>query len=90
MHRHTAQGHWAVELLQCTATVPVGSGQQNCCNAPPHCPRAVGSGAATMHRHTARGQWAVELPQCGTATLPVGTSYNALPHCLGAVGREPL
>ena len=33
MHCHTTRGRRAVELLQCTATLPVGSGQWNSCNA---------------------------------------------------------
>ena len=75
MHRHTARGQWAVQLLQCTATLPGGSGQCNSCNTPPHCLGAVGSGTPAMHCHTAWGQWA-------------GTCCNAPPHCLGhgAVG----
>ena len=48
MHCHTAWGHWAVELLQCTATVPGGSGQWNSCNALPHCLGAVGGISPTM------------------------------------------
>ena len=146
MHRHTAQGQWArelvqcsaalrggsgavgirtpvmhchtaeaVQLMQCTATLPGGSGQWNSCNALPHCLGAVGSGTPASHCLTAWGQWAVELLQ-SIATPPGGggqwnscnarahqlggrgvpprrrslakerTSWNALPHCLGAVG----
>ena len=77
------------ELLQCTASLPGGSGQCKNCNALPHCLGAVGSGTPVKHCHTAQGQWAVELLQC-TASLPGGrgqwNSRNALPHCLGAVG----
>ena len=61
MHCNTAWGLWAVELLQCTTTVPGGRGQWNCCNALPHCLGVVGSGTAAMHYHTAWGQGAVEL-----------------------------
>ena len=64
MHRHTACGQWAVELLLCTATVPGGNGQWNSYNALPHCLWVVGSGTPAMHRHTACGQWAVELLLC--------------------------
>ena len=71
-HCHTACGQWAVELLQCTATLPGGSGRCNSYNAAPHCLWAVGSGTPPTHCHTASGQWAVELLQC-TATLPGGS-----------------
>ena len=37
----TACGQWAVQLLQCTASLPGGSGQWNFCNALPHCIGAV-------------------------------------------------
>ena len=33
MHRHTAWGQWAVELLLCTATPPEGGGQRSSRNA---------------------------------------------------------
>ena len=79
-----------MELVQCTTTLPKGSGRWKGCNALRHCLRGVGNGSPAMHRHTAWGQWAVELLQC-TATLPEGSgqwnSCNALPHCLGAVGN---
>ena len=77
MHCHTARGQWAVELvvvqlLQCTATLPAGSGQCNSCNALPHCLGAVGSGTPVMHCHTPQGQWAAELLQ-RTPSLPRGS-----------------
>ena len=50
MHRLTALGQWAVELLQRTTSLPGGSGQWNSCNALPHCLGAVGSGTPAMHR----------------------------------------
>ena len=86
----TAWGQWAVQLLQCTATLPEGSGQRNSCNALPHCLWAVGSEARALHRHTVWAQWAVELLSF-TASLPRGGGQwkccNALPHCLGAQGN---
>ena len=89
MHCLTTLGQWAVELLQCTASLPGGSGQRNSCNALPHCLGAVGSETPAMHCLTAWGQWAVQLLQC-VASLPGGNgqwnSRNGLPHCLGAVG----
>ena len=66
------RGQWAVELLQCTAALPGGSGQWTSCNALPHCLGAVGSAIPAMHCLTARGQWAVQLLQY-TAPLPWGS-----------------
>ena len=70
----TALGQWAVELLQCTASLPGGSGQWK----------------PAMHCPTAWGRWAVQLLVCRTVSLPRGSgqwnSCYALPHCLGAVG----
>ena len=43
-------------LLQCTASLPLGSRQCNSCNALPHCPGAVGSATPGMHCLTALGQ----------------------------------
>ena len=87
MHCLTALGQWAVQLLQCTASLPGGSGQWNSCNTLPHylgavdsgtfalhcltALGAVGSGTSAMHCRTAWGQWAVEPLQC-TASLPWG------------------
>ena len=86
-----ARGQGAVDLLQCTASLPEGSGQCNSCNAPPHCLGAVGGATSTMHGLTAWGQWAVELLQC-TASLPGGggqcNSCNPLPHCPGEEEEE--
>ena len=75
MHCDAACGEWAMELLQCTATLPVGSGLWNSCNALPNCLGAVGSGTAARHRQTACGKWAVELLQC-TATLLGGSGQG--------------
>ena len=74
-----------MQLLQCTASLPGGSGQCNSCNALPHCLGAldsatsalhcltalgaVGSATSAMHSPTAGGQRAVEPLQC-TASLP--------------------
>ena len=69
MHCLTAWEQWALDLLQCTASLPGGSGQWNPCNALPHCLGAVGSATSAMHCLTALGQWAVEPLQC-TASLP--------------------
>ena len=53
MHCLTAWGQWAVQLLQCTASLPGGSRQCNSCNALPHCLWAVGSATPAMHYLTA-------------------------------------
>ena len=47
MHCLTASGQWAVELLQCTASLPGGSGQRNSSYALPHC---LGAGALAPWR----------------------------------------
>ena len=81
-----------MQLLQCTASLPGGSGQWNSCNALPHRLGAVGSATPAMHCHTAWGQWAVELLQC-TATPPGGggqwNSCNTRAHRLGGRGVLP-
>ena len=69
MHRLTAWGQWAVQLLQYTAALSGGSGQRDSCNALPHCLGAVGSGPPAIHCRTAWGQWAMQLLQCA-ALLP--------------------
>ena len=55
MHCLTAWGQWVVQLLQCTTSLPWGSGQWNSCNALPHCLGAVGSGPLAMHCLTVWG-----------------------------------
>ena len=84
-----AWGQRAVQLLQCTASLPWGSGQWTSCNALPHCPGAVGSETLAMHCLTAWGRRTVQPLQC-TASLPWVSgqcnSCNTLPHCLGVVG----
>ena len=71
MHCDTNWGYWAVDLLQCTTTLPRESGLWNGCNALPHYLGSVGSGTTAKQRHTAWGLWAVEVLQC-TATLHRG------------------
>ena len=96
MHYPTAWGQWVVQLLQCTAIPPGGSGQRTSRNAWAHqlggqgvLPRRRSlpqNGTAALHCLTAQGQWAVQLLSC-TASLPRGSGQwnccNALPHCLG-------
>ena len=62
------RGQWAVQLLQCTASLPWGSRQCNSCNALPHCLGAVGSATPAMYCLTTWGQWTVQLLRC-TASL---------------------
>ena len=50
-----------MQLGQCTASLPGGSGQWNSCNALPHCLGAVGSATPALHCLTAWGQWAAQL-----------------------------
>ena len=89
-HGHGAWGQWVVELLGCTATLPLGIGQWNSCSFPPSCLWAVGGVIVAIHRHAPEGHWAVEFLQC-TATLPGDSgqcnSYNAPPYCRGALGN---
>ena len=72
LHRHGAWGQWAVELLQCSASLLGGIGQWNSCYALPHCLGEVGSGTRATHCPIGQGQW-----QCN--------SRGTLPHCVGAV-----
>ena len=72
-HCLTALGQWAVQLLQCTAPLPWGSGQWN---------SSVGSGAPApfaTHCSSAWGQWAVQPLQC-TASLPGGSGQCPLQY----------
>ena len=62
---------WAVQLLQCTASLPWGGGNRNPCNILPHSLWAVGNGTRAMHCHSAWRKWAVELLPC-TASPPGG------------------
>ena len=87
MHRLITLEQWAVQLPQCTASLPGGSGQCNSCNTLPHCLGAVGSGTPAMHCLTAWGRWAVQLPQC-TASLVGGSGQcNSSVHCLTTLGQ---
>ena len=74
-------------LLQCTATLPGGSGQWNSCHALPGCLRAVGRAIPAMHCHTTwgPGQW----NSCNALTGCLGAVDSGTPstHCLTAWGR---
>ena len=93
MHCHTAWGHWAVEVLLCTATLSGGSGYWNSYNAlpqclgavgsgtpadaPPHCLEAVGSATPAIHCLTASGQWACNSCICTATLLRGGGQLNS-------------
>ena len=87
MHCHTAWAHWAVELLQRTASLPGGSGHWNSCKAlltawgplpTATLPRGSGHWNSCHALPHCLGSVAVQFLQY-TATLPGG-------GCLGAVG----
>ena len=64
---------WAVELLQCTASLP----------------EAAGSATPAVHCLTAWGQWLVELLEYTASQHRGSgqwDSCNPLPYCLGAMG----
>ena len=82
MHCPTAWGQWAVEVLQCTASLPGGSGQWNSCNALPHCLGAVGSGTPAMHLVTWHQSKNPQDGSCRTDCL------HALPRSKPVVNRR--
>ena len=53
MHCPTAWGQWAVQLRQCTASLPWGSREWNSYKALPHCLGAADSATPAMHYPTA-------------------------------------
>ena len=99
MHCLTASGQWAMQLPQCTATLPWGSGRWNSCNALPHCPGAVGTAAPAMLCLTAGGQRAVQFlqrrPQCpwaagiGSPAMPCYTAWRKVVELLQCTASEP-
>ena len=50
-----------MQLLQCNASLPGGSGKCNSCNALPQSLGALGSATLAKHGLTASRQWAVQL-----------------------------
>ena len=88
-----------MQLLQCTVSLPGGSGQCTSWYALPYCLGAVGSGTPTthcltaggvvgcatpaMHCHTAWGRWAVKLLQC--AGPPAGGTESPAKEALAAL-----
>ena len=62
MHCLTAWGQWTVQLLQCTAALPGGSGQCNSCNAlPQHRGAAGNQGLVQCAASVPWGQWAAQI-----------------------------
>ena len=74
MHCLTAWGRWGVQVLQCMAPLPGGSGQWNSYNALLDCLRSVGSGQCNSYH---------ALPHCLGA---VGNGNPAM-HCLTTWGK---
>ena len=76
MHCLGALGHWTMQFLQYTGSVPPGSGHLNSCNALPHNLGGMGCATHATHCDIACGPWAVEHLQCegplagGTASPP--------------------
>ena len=70
-----------MELLLCTATLPVGSGQRSTCNALSHCLGAVGSGSFEVM---------APVPERTGASLKswphTGASLKSWPPCVSALG----
>ena len=81
MHCQSAWGQWAVQLVQCTTSLPGGSGQWNFCNTLPHCLWAVGSGTSAIHCLIPLGLWGVQLLQY-TTSLPGGQWAVQLLQCI--------
>ena len=86
MHRLTLWGQWAVQLMQCTPTLPGGGGQWNSCNARAH---ELGDGESCP----GSGRCSNSGTRACTPTLPRGsgqwTSCNVRAHQLGARGGMP-
>ena len=70
-------GQWEVEPLQCTASLPGGSGQWHSCNALFHC-----LGAVDMEVRQCNASLPGDSGHCN--------SCNTLLLCLGAVGSGAL
>ena len=104
MQYHTTGGPCAVELLQCSATVPAVESR----NALPQCLEALGSehpplhchmnlraavnGTRAMHCHTGHGELALEPLQCTATLLGCSGQYSciAVPQFPGALGSGTL
>ena len=74
MHYLTASVRWAMQLVQCTATLPRGRGLWNSCNALPH----------------RLGQWVVKVLQYTAQLPGGSAQFNscyALPPRFRAVGN---
>ena len=65
MHCLTTEGQWAAQLLWCTASLLLGSGQWSSCFALPQGLGAVGCGTPATHCLTPWGQWGLQVVWCG-------------------------
>ena len=85
MHCHTTWGQWALQLLQCSASLLGGSGQCNCCDALPHCLGPVGSATPTVA--TASSAKITVAPAGGPAHCGSGTAHHpqAVWQCIAGV-----
>ena len=87
-HSFTSSAHWALVLLQRSASLHRCGGQCNSSNALRQCLGAAGSGTFAIHCLTACGHWEMQLLQHTTSLLGHSghwDSCNALPHCIGAL-----
>ena len=82
VHRQTAWGQWAVQLLQSTAPLPGGSGRWNSGNTVPQCRGAVRLGTPAMRESTSWGDWE-SYPGC-RHYIKSGTTAM---HCHIALGQ---
>ena len=81
MHCLTAWGQWAVDLLQCTASL---SGAVGSASPAIHCRTArgaVGSATPAMHCLAAWGQWALQLLQCSAEYSGCGVVWCGVVWC---------
>ena len=86
-HFCTYSGHWAVELLLKTATLPWGSCQWKQCDTLSHCLGAAGNGTPSARYGIAREHMAVELvPYNATPPTAVGGGIRAT-QCHNAPGK---
>ena len=85
MHCHNAWGQWAVELLQCTATLPGGCGQWNSCHARAH--QLGGRGVLPKRRSLLKERKSCNaLPHC----LGAGGQWSSVVLCCVVLCRVVL
>ena len=84
MHRLTACRQWAVKLLSCTTALPWGQWAVQLSECTATLPRSSGRRNSYNARLTKLGGRGV--PRRRRPLREEGSSRNALPHCLGAIG----